>query len=270
MSWNGTVTCSYCGARGHNRVTCPERKEHVAKAMEIPHEERSWRCRDLLEEDARYKRKSSGPRHCSYCRIRRNTLETGHNRRNCPHAMSDKELLLDMDMQYRPRMLEVLKKHGLGVGAVLEWNKYSALMHGVVTAVHWENISLLNRFRLHRNVPWFTCTDARGKKYDIAMPEFIAEELFVNDSRWRPTIKVFSAAPEAAIAQLMPKKWLSGSTQLVKDFLKANSDDDSYDLQEWIREIRRDGTGFVDDHETILFAGVARSGHHLITLNKKY
>ena len=39
MSWNGTVTCSYCYERGHNRRSCPEITANVRAEYD---EARQW------------------------------------------------------------------------------------------------------------------------------------------------------------------------------------------------------------------------------------
>jgi len=230
MSWNGTVTCSYCGARGHNRVTCPERKEYVAHILEeVPEENRSWRQRDILKEDRKYASKRRGPRHCSYCRVRNGDYDSSHNRRNCPVLADDRRKLLDLDKQFRPRILSSLQKHGLGVGAVLTWNdswRSRPPIQAIITKVHWDSISLLNRFNLHRNENWFTCVDARSRTHYIPMPRLVSEDIFADDNRYRTVVEVFSRAPDQALTRLIPNDWHAGSDKLVTEFLRPMKDGD--------------------------------------------
>ena len=35
MSWNGTVTCGYCGASGHNKRGCPRLKADIERRREL-------------------------------------------------------------------------------------------------------------------------------------------------------------------------------------------------------------------------------------------
>lgn len=78
MSWNGTVRCSHCGQRGHNKRGCSVLKEWVAERR-ITHGDN-----DYYVASADRKAASAKTRQCSFCR------ETGHNRRGCKTLKSAK------------------------------------------------------------------------------------------------------------------------------------------------------------------------------------
>ena len=76
MSWNGTVRCSYCGEKGHNRRGCPSLKKRLEQILAMPEDARNYDERCLVSEFERKKR-NNVDRKCSYCG------ERGHNRRTC-------------------------------------------------------------------------------------------------------------------------------------------------------------------------------------------
>jgi hypothetical protein len=74
------VTCSWCHKRGHNRLSCPERKKHC-EANPDSHEAY------VLRVEAERRRNSVSKRACTYC------SEKGHNRRGCQALKEDKALV---------------------------------------------------------------------------------------------------------------------------------------------------------------------------------
>ena len=92
--------CGYCGKRGHNKRTCPERPEEQ-KAID-----KKWM-------------KKSGPRkgsqsQCSYCGL------YGHNRRTCRHLAHIRDNALISARQCVREALSTLSDFGVGPGALYE------------------------------------------------------------------------------------------------------------------------------------------------------
>ena len=132
MSWNGTVYCGYCGQKGHNRVSCPERK---AEALRNPG---GWTANQLKKEADRRKSK---PRACSYCR------EPGHNRSTCKVLKDDKSKLLSDVAHFRLRFLKNLKNAGLGIGALVSTPSLARVSSGcytsMITDIDWNYVDTL-------------------------------------------------------------------------------------------------------------------------------
>ena len=87
MSWNGTVHCSYCGQRGHNRLGCPERRKDAAENPD------GYIARQIKREEET-RRRAVEARRCSYCG------EKGHNRRGCETLKQDISLIRETQNKY--------------------------------------------------------------------------------------------------------------------------------------------------------------------------
>ena len=136
MSWHGTVHCSYCGQRGHNRSGCPERRKKALADPE-PYEGRSY-AREQKRRRAQIENRS-----CSYCK------EKGHNRRGCPILKEDKKLVASRQSEFLREFSEVSSSVGLAPGALVEvprgeeshdggiWSKGFV---ATVTDITWNNI----------------------------------------------------------------------------------------------------------------------------------
>lgn len=134
--------CSYCGNTGHNRRTCPQRKQYIADNPD------SYTA--LLENQ---RKANHSDRKCSYCG------DTGHNRRTCPTLEKHKRNAVRRNREFRATLLESMREHGFGEGALIEvdgaalnvWvrNGVGELTHsyrvpdykiiGIVTRIRWEN-----------------------------------------------------------------------------------------------------------------------------------
>ena len=102
MSWNSTVTCSWCYNTGHNKNGCKERKEYLARNPD------SWEVQRDVERKGR-------KRQCSYCK------DTGHTKRTCNYIKSDKAKTIQMNKEWRADALDYFKNLGLGVGALVQF-----------------------------------------------------------------------------------------------------------------------------------------------------
>ena len=132
MSWNGTVHCSYCGGRGHNRLGCPQRRRD---AEAYPHI-----AREIEREQARRSR-AVAKRVCSYCG------KGGHNRRGCDLLKQDKSLILARQRSYRHNFTKALNDAGLVPGSLIK--AYTDTDHSpkgylaLVTEIDWEKVDFL-------------------------------------------------------------------------------------------------------------------------------
>tara|TARA_R100001510_G_C7638222_1_gene196072 strand:- start:541 stop:1383 length:843 start_codon:yes stop_codon:yes gene_type:complete len=137
MSWTGTVHCSYCGKRGHNRLGCPARR---GDARENPD---GYLAKQIKREEET-RRQAVEARRCSYCG------EKGHNRRGCTLLKEDKNLIISRQKDYRRDFAASLTARGITPGSLVRvdqsatdqqsWEKgYLAL----VTNVLWKNVDFL-------------------------------------------------------------------------------------------------------------------------------
>lgn len=125
MSYNGTVYCSYCGKKGHNRRGCESRKDYI-KGNPDSYEARVANRR---KEEAR-------PRACSYCKV------PHHTRRTCDTLKSDRAILVKKLAAQRQKALEKMTAKGIGVGTLIE-TKYSyydaSKAIAMVVSIPWRN-----------------------------------------------------------------------------------------------------------------------------------
>ena len=129
--------CGYCGQPGHNRRTCPKRKENLAKAAEGGN----------LYAKAELERKAS-PRTCGFCNLR------GHDRRTCEHLKSSVEELGKINLQVRKEIHKRAKAHNFGVGSLVsiktsnyvngEYVKYDQF--GIVKRIDWDKVGFDNEW----------------------------------------------------------------------------------------------------------------------------
>ena len=157
MSWSGTVTCSYCYNRGHNRRSCPQITQHqrdrydraVAELAANPDDEYyiqyvEDRAKELAKRTGvdprtgkKVKKKNTT---CGYC------YDQGHNRRSCPKRKADRAAAVEATATMRIAAAEYLKAKGIGVGAFIKGEIYvpgeGYTVHPcVVTDVRWQDFS---------------------------------------------------------------------------------------------------------------------------------
>tara|TARA_Y100000310_G_scaffold33217_1_gene31399 strand:- start:157 stop:867 length:711 start_codon:yes stop_codon:yes gene_type:complete len=100
MSYNGTVRCSHCWERGHNKRGCPERKKYIEENPDS-------RAAYLVTQQKARKRK------CGWC------SETGHNTRTCQHKTGAKARMTELKPLLETHVGHVLSLAGVGRGATL-------------------------------------------------------------------------------------------------------------------------------------------------------
>ena len=144
MSYSGTVQCSHCYRRGHNKSGCPdlikayeEYKQKFAKYKKenpdcpdysltnVPWDIRNKMKVTWLEVEAAAtmvaKERKSKNRQCTYC------YGKGHNRRTCKHLKGHLDLLVKAQLAYNEKIAKSLTAAGYGVGALVQevserWN----------------------------------------------------------------------------------------------------------------------------------------------------
>ena len=144
MSWSGTVTCSHCYQRGHNKRKCPSLTEEIkgkydgnsrmaVKEREAGNENDAQWYDDRAEmyrqqylkrtkidlatgekvtnkaaKAARMKKVT-----CGYCK------ERGHTRRVCQHVKRDKQIFVEETRRMRIAALESARSTGIGLGSMI-------------------------------------------------------------------------------------------------------------------------------------------------------
>ena len=127
MSYNGTVHCGWCGSKGHNRLSCPLRKE---AAINDPN---GYTARAMAREK-QHRKRAIESRVCSYCK------KPGHNRRGCTVLKRDKSTLSKCITNYRKRLLSCMRESGLGVGATLSVPHGATRQIHMVTGFGWDSV----------------------------------------------------------------------------------------------------------------------------------
>lgn len=117
MAYHRSPTCSYCHTRGHNRRACPTMQSRALEAAAKPVGDRSWQEQRALERVEQYKQVTTS-RSCSYC------SEPGHNAKGCATRKNDIINATNELISYRKKFLASIKKHGIGVGAILAYTGY--------------------------------------------------------------------------------------------------------------------------------------------------
>ena len=127
MSYHGSVTCSVCYSRGHNKRSCPEYTERLQKNFD------SYKDRHGMEDytkkygDELAKRTGIDPwtgkkaakeqrmkkYTCSYCQTE------GHTRRTCEFLKEDKAVYSHITCSKRAKLLKEVEELGIGLGTVI-------------------------------------------------------------------------------------------------------------------------------------------------------
>ena len=186
MSWSGTVTCSYCYKRGHNKRKCPELSERIKGeyegAISMANQERErgnendakWYEQRAEDKRQQYIKRTkidlaTGEKvtnkaakaermkkvTCGYCKQR------GHTRRVCPVVKRDKLVFIEESRRERLAAFEHAANLGIGVGSMLPirttgWN--AAQEYGTYT-----------QLRYVKSVDWDACDSNRPKLFAYHM-----------------------------------------------------------------------------------------------------
>ena len=114
-------TCKFCGTQGHTLTKCPDMIALYEEVKDKPIEERDFKGNYAVQ----YIEKKKGisktgtkvakkPKKCGYCRA------TGHNRRDCPQMVKDKEFIIKANKVWRKLWSETATKYGLTPASLLK------------------------------------------------------------------------------------------------------------------------------------------------------
>lgn len=130
MSYHGTVTCSHCYERGHNKRSCPDLTERYRRYFENA---KRTGNQYHMDEYAKELKKRTGidpltgepikkqrgrcleSMQCSYCKY------NGHTRRTCSHLKEDKQVFIRVTQRNRAQIVEEIETRGLGVGTLIPY-----------------------------------------------------------------------------------------------------------------------------------------------------
>ena len=200
MSWNGTVRCSNCYDKGHNRSGCPKLKEEMQKRLEADPDD--YRATNYFE-----KKKRTSKRTCGYCQ------ESGHNRKTCSEAKIDRDGFIQQNQTAREKALDWLKKSGVAVGALVKFSNY------------WQPEALA----LVESVNW-TAIDAQRVLVDedgVAVPDTACLRVAtVDGSKERHSVnprsvEVLGTIPCRLVAAQVPYGWLESRDELTLSAIDA-------------------------------------------------
>jgi len=117
MSWNGTVTCSYCYGEGHNKRTCPQYTRDLE--ARLADERVTGYAREHYQEelDKRGKGKAGAHRTCSFCDNK------GHDRRTCTSLLKVQDGITQSILESRKIFIKDARDAGFGVGSLMEFGR---------------------------------------------------------------------------------------------------------------------------------------------------
>ena len=142
-NYYGKITCSHCYDTGHNKRTCPARKEQLESRLAAePEGLGNYYARSLArmtgtnpvtgEEVSR--RYEGNGRTCSYC------TESGHNRRKCETLASDRRRYAALTLTARQSARSLLMERGIGVGAMIKHTRWGETTVGIVCTLLLDDV----------------------------------------------------------------------------------------------------------------------------------
>jgi hypothetical protein len=212
MSWNNTVTCSYCHNQGHNRRGCEQLKEYVRDNPD------SWQA-----SRARRSEKSATTRKCSYCK------ESGHNRKTCTGLKRDIINAVDINAEWRRRVRDYLSTAGFGIGALVKykegWDETERV--GLVKSMRWDDANFLaaddgNKGAFIHVVP-LESFGQRGKG-SILRPPTNCEGFDTEKYGHRRVSEIVSPVTARAVENQIPSSWLNGASGVGAMFENERAD----------------------------------------------
>ena len=175
MSWSGTVTCSHCYTKGHNKRKCEQltaqiKDQYLGAAGMAAQQRAAGNDGDAMwyEERAEHRRQRYMKRTkidlatgekvknktakaermknvtCGYC------AENGHTRRTCEVVKRDKLVFIEESRRVRAGVLADARETGIGVGSLSrsrtngdnkagEWGTHTSLRY--VKSVDWNSVT---------------------------------------------------------------------------------------------------------------------------------
>ena len=161
--------CSSCWKYGHNKRTCPQITERLQqrydKAVEDKQQASIEQWGALLAKrtgtdprtGAKVNRRAGIVRRCSYCKYVHGPYDdngVGHTRRTCKQLKKDLKAATKQNGIVRKKVVAALKREGIGVGAIINYNSYGYYPDGngdqvyearnypyMVVSIKWDNIT---------------------------------------------------------------------------------------------------------------------------------
>ena len=123
--------CSWCGERGHNSASCPDRKKWIAANPD------TYEAAYEAAKVARRKARKQNPRKCGFCK------KTGHNVKPCTLKQTIHKKFAALNSVFRRTVLEQLCTQGIGVGALVMFRPHNGTSDpilAIVREINWDNI----------------------------------------------------------------------------------------------------------------------------------
>ena len=255
MSWSGTVTCSHCYQRGHNKRKCPSLTAQIKSQYEgnmlaaaSEREKGNENDAEWYESRAELKRQEYMKRTkidlatgekvtnkaakaarmkkvtCGYCKQR------GHTRRTCPHVKVDKQIFVEETRRMRIAALESARETGIGLGSMLpirstgydsdgQWRS-DILTVRYVQSVLWDDC--------HANRPTLIVKHVDARKLGAANQspytsrDQITKLVQANDTALRYAAAEGQDLPPSSLVPTLdpPKGWLQPTEQSLEKAVK--------------------------------------------------
>jgi len=156
----------------------------------------------------------SGFRKCSYCFKRLGWIRVGHDRRNCPYLLSDRNILISKNKIFRENILDQISDQGIGIGSLVSFPTYEyGITQAVITSAHWDRVSCVSSYRTLHPKYCFEATSTRsmveGRNFAFSLPHVPENRLHV---------EVLVPQTPASIRKSIPKTWLDGISGLDRYF----------------------------------------------------
>jgi len=193
LSYHGSVHCSWCGKRGHNKGGCEERKTWIKENPD---------SYDAHQETARKSKIQN--RKCSYCK------EPQHTRRTCPVLKADKITLKERLQNQRANIGKILIERGIGIGSLVCLHKGywdSQPVYGLVEDVLWSETDKASQVKL-------SVKTVAGKT--TGYREIDIERL---DNKVYNSIMVLSPIAPELVETALPIRWKNGNDYKEEDYL---------------------------------------------------
>ena len=152
MSWDGTVRCSHCWEKGHNKRSCPKLKERLSELAEDG---------DLY---AQRKLRESQTRKCSFCGHSYHKDDPHkHNASTCGWRKKFEAEVLNEVLAHRFEVEDAMNKIGFTPGALVS-----------MSVQEWDheqgNYNVSEKYLLLKDLNWLTVTPQNVSEFGYVEP----------------------------------------------------------------------------------------------------
>jgi hypothetical protein len=228
MSWNSTVTCSYCWNSGHNKAGCPDRKADYERRKKTDPD--SYFVHQYEDEKSRRSKRS-----CGYCK------ESGHTKPTCQYIKADKRKTVEMNKTWREATLNHFKNIGLGVGALVQFVQKSSWQDDrvdnvLISEVIWNNLTFAIK---NGACPYSFRVRTLENFSETRMVDFPVDPagVITQNSEYGTHVRILGPVSSSAIEANVPPYWLSGEGKEIDDmFLDYDGKPRQRYNIDWIKE----------------------------------